>query len=137
MSGSGFLRAMPFLGLAVALYLVGVAGLGLTLGSEILSLRLPSGAAIRFLFSDLVLVLALILFFVELLLSTRPSAASLVNHGLSMALFVLCGVLFLLVEKCGTTTFFLLTLLTLIDVISGYSISIVTARRDLTVERQV
>jgi hypothetical protein len=54
-----------------------------------------------------------------------------------MALFVLCLVLFLLVPAFGTMTFFLITLLTLIDVISGYSISIITARRDLTLEREV
>jgi hypothetical protein len=137
MSGLAVLRAMPFLALAVLLYIIGTAVFGIGLGAGVLSFTLPSGAAVRFLFSDLVLTVALILFFVELLLSTRPSSATLINHGLSMALFVLCGVLFLLVELFGTTTFFVLTLLALIDVVSGYSISIVTARRDLTVEREV
>jgi hypothetical protein len=137
MPGSGLLRSLPFIGIAVAVYLVGTMLLALPLDSVLFSLQLPSGAPFRFQFSDLVLLLGLALFFVELLLSTRPTQASLVNHALSMALFVLCGVLFLLVAKCGTATFFLLTLLTLIDVVSGYSISIIAARRDLTFEKQM
>lgn len=133
----GLLRAMPFLGVAVIVYLAGVLAGRLPLDQPLASLALPSGATLRVSFADVVMVVALICFFIELMISTRPTRSSLVNHGLSMALFVLCLVLFLLVPACGTTTFFMLTLLTLIDVVSGYSISIVTARRDLTVEREI
>ncbi len=135
MQGLGFLRVMPFIGLAVVLYLVGVLVFGASLSTGIFSFQLPSGAQLRFLFSDLVMILGLLLFFVELLLSTSPTKASLLNHALSMALFVACGLLFLLVEACGTTTFLFLTTLAMVDVISGYSISIIAARRDLTVDR--
>jgi hypothetical protein len=135
MPGTGLLRAMPFLGLAVLLYIAGVTLAGVPLTRELFGLPLPSGAVFRLTFGDLVLLFGLVLFFVELLLSTKPTQTSLINHGLSMALFVGCGLLFLLVASCGTSTFFLLTMLTLIDVISGYSISIITARRDLTFDR--
>jgi hypothetical protein len=137
MKGSGFLRVLPFLGIAVIVYLVGVAALRLPLTLEMLALPLPSGATLSVSFGDVVLLLGLVLFFVELLISTRPTQGALLNHGLSMALFVLCIVLFLLLPACGTAVFFLLTVLTLIDVVSGYSISIITARRDLTLERDV
>jgi hypothetical protein len=137
MKSSSLLRVIPFLGLAVLVYAVGVVALGIPLGRELLGLPLPSGAALKITFGDLVLLLGLVLFFVELLLSTRPTQGALLNHGLSMALFVLCILLFILVPACGTAVFFLLTVLTLIDVVSGYSISIITARRDLTLERDV
>jgi hypothetical protein len=135
MAMTSLLRALPFLGVAVLVYLVGVVAIGVPLDQQLFAMPLPSGAVLRFLFSDFVLLIGLMLFFVELMISTRPTQTSLINHGFSMALFILCGVLFLLVAKCGTMTFFLLTVLTLIDVVSGYSISIITARRDLTVER--
>jgi hypothetical protein len=137
MKGSGFLRVLPFLGLAVVVYIVGVVLLNVPLSRVLLSLPLPSGATLSFTFGDLVLLLGLILFFVELLISTRPTQGALLNHALSMGLFIACGLLFLLVAACGTSVFFLLTILTLIDVISGYSISIITARRDLTLERDL
>jgi hypothetical protein len=134
MPGLGFLRAMPFLGLAVVAYFIGAAA-GVPLARQLFALPLPSGATLAIAFGDIVLMLGLILFFVELLLSTKPTQSALINHGLSMALFVACILLLLLVPSCGTATFVLLTLLTLIDVISGYSISIITARRDFTMER--
>jgi hypothetical protein len=137
MTLSAVLRVMPFLGLAVAAYLVGVMVLGQPLEADLLTLALPSGATLRVTFGDALLLFALVLFFAELLASTRPTRGALLNHGLSMALFVLCIVLFLLLPACGTGVFLLLTVLTLIDVVSGYSISIITARRDLTLEREV
>jgi hypothetical protein len=131
MKSSGILRTLPFLGIAVIVYLAGVLA-GLPLAGILFALPLPSGSVLAFSFGDAVLLLGLALFFVELLLSTRPTQGALLNHALSMALFIACGLLFLLVAACGTSVFFLLTVLTLIDVISGYSISIITARRDLT-----
>jgi hypothetical protein len=136
MKGSSFLRVLPFLGFAVVVYLAGVFS-GVPLSRVLLTLPMPSGAALAVTFGDLVLLLGLVLFFVELLISTRPTQGALLNHGLSMALFVGCGLLLLLVPACGTAVFLLLTVLTLIDVISGYSISIITARRDLTLERDL
>jgi hypothetical protein len=137
MKGLGFLRVMPFLGLAVIVYLAGVVLARTPLATEVLVLPLPSGVMMPMTFGDLVIVLGLVFFFVELLVSTRPTQGALLNHGLSMALFVVCGLLLLLVPACGTAVFFILTVLTLIDVISGYSISIITARRDLTLEKSL
>jgi hypothetical protein len=136
MPGYGFLRALPFIGFAVLVYLVGVLVFRLSLSTGVLAFGLPSGAQLKFLFSDLIMILGLMLFFVELLFAASPTKTSLLNHALSMALFVVCGLLFLLVEACGTSTFLFLTALTMVDVISGYSISIIAARRDLTVDRE-
>jgi hypothetical protein len=137
MSLSSTLRVLPFLGIAVVVYLVGVMLIGVPLDGTVLQVPLPSGAMLRATFGDAIILLGLVLFFVELIVSTRPTQGALINHGLSMALFVACGLLFLLVAACGTMVFFLLMILTLVDVISGYSISIITARRDLTLDRGV
>ena len=48
-----------------------------------------------------------------------------------MATFLICLLLFLLVGVFGTSVFFLLTLMTLIDVVAGFSITAIAARRDL------
>jgi hypothetical protein len=129
---SGVLRTLPFLGLAVLLYLGGVVAGGIPLTRPLFTLPLPSGVGMSITFGDVVLLLALLLSCVELLMSTRPTQGALLNHALSMGLFIVYGLLFLLIPACGTSVFFLLVVLTLIDVISGYSISIITARRDLT-----
>jgi hypothetical protein len=128
-------RVFPFLALAVAVYAIGVMALGLALAREVFVVPMPSGVVLAATFGDLVLLLALLLFFVELIVATRPTGGALINHALSMALFIACLLLLLLVPAFGTAVFFFLTLLTLIDVVSGYSISIITARRDLTFEK--
>jgi hypothetical protein len=40
---------------------------------------------------------------------------------------------FLLVPFCGTAAFFFLVIMSLIDVVAGYSVSILSARRDFSV----
>jgi hypothetical protein len=61
---------------------------------------------------------------------------SVVNHGLSLLVFLVCVIEFLLVRGCGTPEFLFITLMTLIDVVAGYTISIGTARRDLAFDRE-
>jgi hypothetical protein len=74
----------------------------------------------------------LVLLFFEILKATVVSGASSLDHALSMALFVL-PLEFILFKACGTTVFMIIALLTFIDVIAGFSISVATARRDISV----
>ena len=90
-----------------------------------------SRATWSFTWGDLILLVTMVLLFVELLKSTYTASASLVDHGLSMLVFIACGVEFLLVDKAFTSVFFLIMVATLIDVVAGYTIGIQVAKRDL------
>jgi hypothetical protein len=46
-------------------------------------------------------------------------------------LFILCLVEFLLFPAFATSTFFLVTLMVLLDVLAGFIVTIVAARRDV------
>ena len=59
--------------------------------------------------------------------------ASVVDHTLSTGVFIALVVEFLTVAECGTSTFFILALMALIDVVAGFTVSIVAARRDFAV----
>jgi len=52
-----------------------------------------------------------------------------------MAVFVAALLEFLLLKGFGTLTFFLITLMTFIDVIAGFTVTIQGARRDFGVDR--
>lgn len=91
---------------------------------------LPSGGELNIAVGDVLIAAGLGLLFIELLSATNTRASSVINHGLSMVVFVFCMIEFLLVRVCGTSTFMLITIMTLLDVVAGYSITIVTARRD-------
>ncbi|MEL6374940.1 MAG: hypothetical protein AAFR04_13350, partial [Pseudomonadota bacterium] len=71
--------------------------------------------------------------FVELLKSTYTTGVSLVDHGLSMLVFIACLVEFLLIDRAATSVFFFIMVAALIDVVAGYTIGIRTARRDLNI----
>jgi hypothetical protein len=69
--------------------------------------------------------------FVELLKSTTSRKIAIINHSLSMVLFIACLVEFLLFPAFGTSIFFLLTVMVLLDVLAGFIVTIVSARRDV------
>jgi hypothetical protein len=127
----------PLLALVVAAYNIIVFLTGPELGTAVLTPALPSAAAWGLTVGDLLIALALIFLYVETLKSTRSSVAAVLDHGLSMAVFIVCLVEFMLVSRCGTSVFFIITLISLFDVVAGFTISISSARRDIAFGDQV
>lgn len=101
------------------------------LGTEIFGLPMMSGAIWSFTWGDLILVVMLSFLFIEILKATYTSTASLVDHGLSMLVFIAALVEFLLVPQASTSVFFLILVCLLIDVIAGFTIGIRVAKRDI------
>ena len=83
---------------------------------------------------DMLIVLAIVLLFGELMKSTRIGVRSVVDHGLSLILFLAMLVEFILVKQAGTSTFFLLLVISFVDVLGGFAVTLRSAQRDLTVE---
>ncbi|WP_148663599.1 hypothetical protein [Bosea vaviloviae] len=126
------LRFFPFMVLAVLVYAVVIAVMGQPLGREVLGFGLPSGVRFSLTVSELLLFVATIVLFFEVMNAASAKTNSILNHGLSMLVFLACFIAFLLLPAFGTGTFLIITLMCLVDVIAGYSISILTARRDMT-----
>jgi len=132
------LDAFPLLLLAVIFYAAFVVVTGsdsvpTVLGSPIFHMPIISGDSLAFSRGDLFVLFTIVALFVEVLKSTNTGAISLLNHGLSTAVMVLCMVLLLIARGFGTSTFLFITLLTLFDVVGGFVITIIAARRDLSV----
>lgn len=92
---------------------------------------MPNGGTWTFWLGDLVMLVALILLGLELIKATYTRGAGLADQGLSVIVFVIFLVEFLLVEKASSSLFFLLTAISGLDVIIGSIIGIRTARRDI------
>ncbi len=101
--------------------------------SELFTLNLLSGQPWQFTLGDLVLVTALIALFVEILKATQTRSLAILDHGLSVVVFIICLLEFLMVKEAGTSLFFFITLLALIDVVAGFSVGIRAARRDFNI----
>jgi type III secretory pathway component EscV len=125
-------RFFPFMLLAIVAYGITVAAMGVPLAHELMTLGLPSGTVFVMTVSELLLAIATAVLFFEIMNATSARSSSIVNHALSMVVFIACGLIFLFVPGFGTGTFMIITLMALVDVIAGYSISILTARRDMT-----
>jgi hypothetical protein len=127
-----WMSAVPLLAFIVLLY-VALASAGADFTLPRFSVTLPSGGIWQLTVGDALLTLALFVLFFEILKSTRTGGNSVVDHALSMIVFIICLILFLIWDKAATSLFFLITLTTLIHVIAGFSVTIRAARRDYSV----
>jgi hypothetical protein len=82
---------------------------------------------------DLLVILSMIFFFVEILKSTSTGSSTIANHAVSMMVFIICLIEFLLFKNFATSVFFILTIMSLLDVLAGVVVTIISARRDFTV----
>jgi hypothetical protein len=129
-----YILSFPALALVIiAFNLLGVAGQWMDSESLYWDGVLPSGAEFYLKVGDLFVVAGLVALFFEIIKAARLGAGTIVDHMLSTATFIVALVEFLLVPFCGTATFFFLMIMTLIDVVAGYSVSILAARRDYSV----
>lgn len=101
------------------------------ISEAIFVIRMHSGGEWEISPADILLGLGLALLFAELLKSTSSRKVAIINHSLSMVLFIGCLGQFLLFEAFATSVFFLLTLMTLLDVMAGFIVTILSARRDM------
>ena len=108
------------------------AGTGDPWQAPIFTIDMVSDARFTMVLGDLMIVAALFLLFVEMLKATRTGIASLMDHILSMLVFVAYLVEFLIVPQAAASVFFILMAISLIDVIAGFSITITAARRDVS-----
>ena len=107
----------------------GIEGLKTT----VTSVSMMSGATWTMSLGDLFIVISLVILFFEIFKATRRSSVALLDHLFSMALFVVFLVEFLLVQGAATQIFFILMLISLVDVIAGFTVSIKSASRDVAI----
>jgi len=107
--------------------------LGVDLNASMIGegITMLSGGVWKLTWGDLLLLLAMVVLFIEIVKATYTGTASMMNHGLSMVVFIAFLVEFLMVQQAATSVFFLLMMSALIDVIAGFTIGIRVARRDI------
>lgn len=131
---SGFivpLLVFPFLAYNLVVFLF-FGGNPVNWGAGLFSLPMPSGMPWAITAGDFLLVIGIIMLFFEVLKSTRTARNSIIEHMLSMALFVVFLIEFLLVGAASSSVFFLLMVMSLIDVVAGFTVSITSASRDVS-----
>lgn len=103
------------------------------LNSQFWSLGMISGVDWTLTNGDALVLVAIAFLFIEILKSTSTGTATIMNHAVSMILFIVCLIQFLLMPNFATSVFFILTVMALLDVLAGVVVTIVSARRDFAV----
>lgn len=83
--------------------------------------------------SDLLITLGLVMLFLEMLKAPGTGNATVFNNLLSTGVFIIAILLFVLHPLFATSTFFIIMLMTLLDVTAGWFITVIASRRDLAV----
>ena len=131
------LAAIPLTVVSLILYNAIAFGLGGggadPWASQILSIPMLSGTRWSLPLGDLMITVAILMLFFEVMKSARASAATIADHILSTLVLIAYVVEFIVVGVAANSVFFILTVIALFDVIAGFSISIKTATRDISI----
>jgi hypothetical protein len=95
---------------------------GVSFAEPLVKLTLMSGAEWPVTLSDMLLALGILLLLFEIIKGARPGAKYLTDHLLSLIVFGAAAAEFVLWPQFGTSTYFLLTMLALVDFLSGIAL---------------
>lgn len=124
------MASFPLLAIVVVLYSLFVWAAPGWLETIQFTLPLLSGVALPFQGGDLLLVLGLALLCVEVYRATSSSTGAILNHVLSLVVFIIALIELLVMPRMANITFFLIVLMTLSDVVAGFTVTISSSRRD-------
>ncbi len=130
-----YLLGFPLLLVPFAIYnIVAFLWAGVSWSDAATRVHLVSGGEWTMSAGDILIAVSLVFLFGEIVKATRIGTRAVVDHALSLLLFLAMMVEFLLVPQAATATFFLLLAISLVDVLAGFAVTLRTAQRDLTVE---
>src|SRR5213082_526836 len=113
----------PLLLIPLAIYNIIVLLMpSVSFADPLVRLTLVSGSEWSVTLSDLLLALGILMLLLEVFKGARPGAKYLTDHLLSLILFGAAAAEFVLWPKFGTSTYFLLALLSLADFLSGLAL---------------
>src|ERR1700682_4581205 len=134
---SVFIDIFPLLAIPLLIYnfivLTGIAGssenVQAWLAGPVFTVHAFSGDAWNVSTGDILILFGILVLFVEIVKSTRTDSLSLINHGLAALVFVVFLVEFLTMHGFTNSVFCILMGMQLVDVVAGYTVTAVAARR--------
>ncbi|MFG1348959.1 hypothetical protein [Xanthobacter autotrophicus] len=129
------LTPVPLLIVPLAIYnIITFLMPGIAWSTVLTTISMLSGAEWTISMAETFIVVSLFFLFFEILKATRITHRSIVDHMLSMLVFVIAMAEFLLVRQAGNSVFAILLCIMLLDVVAGFSVSVRVAQRDFSVE---
>lgn len=132
------IRHIPCLAILLVIYnvltLIPATAKGFSANISVVQVPLPrTDASVLLTVSEVFAMLGIICLYFEILKATRTSRDTQLDHVLSVGVLIICLVEFLVYPAAGTSSFMILTLLSLIDVIGGFTVTFAASRRDVSI----
>jgi hypothetical protein len=129
----------PLIAIPMLIYnfivLTGIAGgpenVQIWMAAPVFTIHAFSGDAWDVSSGDILILFGIALLFIEVVKSTRTDSLSLINHGIAALVFVVFLVQFLTMRGFTTSVYCILMAMQLVDVVAGYTVTAVAARRDI------
>ena len=133
------LLIVPFALYNILLFLVPGAGApsnpGISWDKELWHVHMISGGDWVLTLGDAMVAGSVVILLIEMMRAAlRASRRTIMSNVLSMVLFAGMLVEFLMVRQVASTTFFLLLVISFVDVTGGFAVSIRAAQRDISVD---
>jgi hypothetical protein len=113
----------PLLLIPLAIYnIIAFLMPGVKFEDPLIKLALVSGTEWQVTLSDILVAVGILLLLLEVIKGARPGAKYFTDHLLSLIVFGAAAAEFVLWPKFGTSTYFLLTALSLVDFLSGVAL---------------
>jgi hypothetical protein len=130
-----FLLGFPLLLIPFAIYnIIALVMRGVSWTSPLTTVHMMSGEDWVMTWEDMLLAFSILLLALEIMKSTRIGMRTIIDHVLSMGLFIVMLVEFLLLPEAGTSTFFILMMISLVDVLAGFIVTIRSSQRQIEIE---
>jgi len=130
-----FMLGFPLLLVPFAIYNIVVFLMpGVSWTGTLATVHMMSGADWAMSGGDMLVTLAVLLLFVEMMKAARAGTRGFVDHGLSLLLFLGMLAEFLLVKQAAAATFFLLLVMSFVDVLGGFTLALRARRREVIIE---
>jgi hypothetical protein len=130
-----FFLGIPLLIIPFAIYnMIAFITPGVSWQHEVMRLQMMSGGIWTLTVGEVLIAFSVLVLFVEVLKATRFGTRGIMDHLLSLVLFIVMLLEFLLVERAATGTLFLIMVISFVDVLAGFSVAVRAARRDIAVE---
>lgn len=125
-----YLILLPLLGLMLGLYYLLTVMVGAGWTEAVVAMPTIAGVGWPITYGDVFTWFSMLILFVEIVKATNTNAKAIINHGLSIIVFVCSFGLMITTPEFVTSAFANLVILSAIDAIGGVVITVISARRD-------
>ena len=135
-----FLKYFPLFAIVLITYnivaFIGTSHQQSVLTSSLFTINLFSGASFGLTVESFLIIVGLHVLYFNILKSTRSTVDSMISQALAVTVFMVFIIQFIVVERAGTPHFLILTLMSMLDVIGGFTIAVSSARRDVAITHE-